>query len=219
MTKFLTAAATLAVLTLITVSSAFSQISLRKALDTDGDGKADFSVFRPSSNVWYINQSGGGFSIQTFGLANEDFITPGDYDGDGKADIGVWRDTTGVWYHLNSSDSTFSVTPFGITGDEPIARDFDGDGKTDIGIVRRTNGSMVWYILKSQDSSYYVQQFGLSTDYTAPGDYDGDGKFDIAVQRPGTTPSAQSLFYVFQSSNSAGQCGSLGSWQRPSSSW
>src|SRR5215218_8600336 len=78
--------------------SAFSQITLRKAMDTDGDNKADFTIFRPNGNLWYINKSGGGFTVTNFGVASTDFMTPGDYDGDGRGDIAVWRDTTGFWY-------------------------------------------------------------------------------------------------------------------------
>ena len=172
------------------------QASLRKALDTDGDGKADYSVIRPSTNVWYILKSGGGTSFVQFGLANIDFAAPGDFDGDGKGDISVWRDTDGGWYRLNSSDNTFVGIGWGISGDEPVGRDYDGDGKTDLAVVRRTGGSMIWYIRRSSDMGYVGTQFGLSTDYTSPGDYDGDGSFDIGVQRPGATAQSQSTFYI-----------------------
>ena len=118
----------LTVLALLTVSAS-AQPKLRRAMDFDGDGKADFSVFRPANNVWYIAKSGGGFQFQQFGLANEDFMTPGDYDGDGKADISVWRDTTGVFYVLNSSNNTFGALQWGVTGDEPVCRDYDGEAR------------------------------------------------------------------------------------------
>lgn len=179
-------------------SSAFAQISLRTALDTDKDGKADFSIFRPSNGVWYINKSGGGQTYTQFGVANTDYPTPGDYDGDGKGDISVWRDTDGIWYRLNSSTGGFDGVQFGTSQDEPVARDYDGDGKTDVAVVRRTNGAMIWYILGTK-MGFYTYQFGLATDYTAPGDYDGDGKFDLAIQRPGATPSDQANFYILKS--------------------
>ena len=183
---------------LLLVVSASAQISLRKALDFDGDNKADYSVFRPSDNVWYINRSGGGFQFQQFGSSNTDYQTPGDFDGDGKGDISVWRDTDGVWYRINSQNSTFSATVFGVTGDEPVARDYDGDGKTDQAVVRRSNGVMTWYVLRSLNGQFQAAQFGAATDYTAPGDYDGDLKFDYAVQRPGATATDQGTFYILQ---------------------
>lgn len=190
-----------AALLLLTASS-FAQISLRKAVDMDGDGKADFTVFRPGNSVWYTLKSGGGFTAQPFGLPNDDYATPADFDGDGKGDIAVWRDTNGVWYWLNSSNNTFAAVQFGSTGDEPVARDYDGDGKTDQAVVRRTNGAMIWYVLRST-GGLSAAQFGLATDYSAPGDYDGDGKFDFAVQRPGTVTATNTNppanFYIQQS--------------------
>src|SRR5437762_9630962 len=151
-----------AVFILLLIPAAFSQLSLRNAVDYDGDHKADFTIFRPSNAIWYINKSGGGFIVQQFGISNEDFMTPGDYDGDGKGDIAVWRDTSGIWFRLNSSNNTFFASQFGQTGDEPVARDYDGDGKTDLAVVRRTNGQMIWYILRSSDGVFQGIQFGLS---------------------------------------------------------
>jgi len=190
-----------AIVALMLVVSVSAQLSLRKAMDTDMDGKADFTVFRPSNNTWYISKSGGGVTFTTFGIANEDFMAPGDFDGDGKGDISVWRDTNGVWYRLNSNGNTFTAIAFGITGDDPVGRDYDGDGKTDLAVVRRTNGAMIWYVLRSLDGGFVAYQFGLATDYAAPGDYDGDLKFDFAVQRPGATPADQGLFYILGTMN------------------
>jgi len=100
---------------LILTVTAFSQLKLRKAMDFDGDGKADFTIFRPSTNIWYVNKSNGSGYIGTnFGLAGEDFMAPGDFDGDGIGDISVWRDATGTWYRFNSSDGTFHGFNFSV---------------------------------------------------------------------------------------------------------
>src|SRR5829696_7560030 len=138
-----------ALLTVLMGVSTFGQATLHAAVDQDDDGKADYMIFRPSNNTWYIWKSSGGFTFQAFGLANDDFMAPGDFDGDGKGDISVWRDTNGVWYRLNSSNNTFFAQAWGTTGDEPVGRDYDNDGKTDLAVVRRSNGALVWYILRS----------------------------------------------------------------------
>src|SRR4051794_26887766 len=62
-------------------------LRLRDAMDTDGDGKCDLTVFRPETNTWYINKSGGGFTFIPFGTDATDEEVPGDFDGDGKGEI------------------------------------------------------------------------------------------------------------------------------------
>lgn len=177
-----------------------AQVSLRKALDFDGDGKADWSIFRPSTNTWWILGSKN-FSItgQEFGNATTDFLTPGDFDGDGKGDIAVWRETNGTWFVLKSSTNTISTFVWGASGDEPVARDYDGDGKTDYAVARRTGGNMLWYIYQSSNNAVAAYQWGLSTDFVAPGDFDGDGKFDIAVQRTGPTATSPLSWFIYAS--------------------
>jgi hypothetical protein len=182
------------------VFSASAQVGLRRAMDQDSDGKADFWVFRPSNSVWYVNKSAGGINFQTFGTASTDYMAPGDYDGDGKGDIAIFRDTDGTWYFLRSSNGTIGGMAWGLTGDEPVARDYDGDGKTDFAIARRTGGNMVWYIFNSATQSFRAEGWGLATDYVAPGDYDGDGKYDLAIQRGGATTTSLAYFYINKSS-------------------
>lgn len=150
----------------------------------DADEKSDFSVFRPSTGVWYaLNTVDNGFKAVQFGL-NGDKIVPGDYDGDGKADFAIFRPSTGVWYVQKSDNSGYIIVQFGVNGDVPVSGDYDADGKNDIAVWRPSTG--VWYIYRSSDGGYDIRQFGVATDKIAQADYDGDAKTDIAVYRPST---------------------------------
>jgi photosystem II stability/assembly factor-like uncharacterized protein len=165
-----------------------ASVSRKVVADFDGDGKTDFSVFRPDGGNWFIsNSSNNQFRAAQFG-ANGDKIAPGDYDGDGKTDFAVFRH--GDWYILNSSDNAFRAVQFGLPADKPVAADYDGDGKTDVAVFR--NG--VWYSLDSSNNNFRAFQFGAVGDKPVAADYDADGRDDYAVFRSGN-------WYVQQSSN------------------
>ena len=150
--------------------------------DYDGDGKADLSVFRPSSGSWYIsNSSNNAFVATQFGTSG-DLIAPADFDGDGKTDINVFRPSDGTWYRLNSATDTFSPNQFGTSGDLPVPGDFDGDGKADLTVYRPSVGS--WFRVNSSNSQFVAVQFGVAEDKPLVGDFDGDGKSDLTVFRP-----------------------------------
>jgi hypothetical protein len=145
------------------------QLGINRPVDSDGDGRTDFSVLRfpnvPPPGVAQINYhtlgSTGGYTVTPFGNANTDFPVPGDYDGDTKDDIAIYRnganpgDQSEMWI-LFSANATFHRIFFGTSGDQAINRDYDGDGRTDLAVYRRgvnTTDPAYWYIRKSSVSN------------------------------------------------------------------
>ena len=149
--------------------------------DYDGDFKADFTVSRPSNNVWYLQRGTAGYTAMTFGEAS-DRLAPADYDGDGKTDVAVFRPSNGTWYWFASASNTFQTAAWGENGDIPVPADHDNDGKADLVVYRPSNGT--WYIRRSADNSYLVLPFGTAEDKPQMGDFDGDGRADLVVFRP-----------------------------------
>lgn len=152
-----------------------------KSFDYDGDGRLDFSVFRPSTGAWYLQRTNAGFQGLQFG-ASGDKLTPADYDGDGKVDIAVFRPSTGLWYILNSASGTVNFPVFGVSEDIPAPGDYDGDGKADLTVFRPSQGT--WYRQNSSNGGFFGLQFGATGDVPTVGDFDGDGRNDLGIWRP-----------------------------------
>lgn len=157
--------------------------------DYDGDGLADFAVFRPDNPAtpedecangcsWYILRSTDNvWQTPVFGLKN-DKPAPADYDGDGTTDIGVFRPNDSTWHVINSRDGSYFTTQFGSSTDIPLPSDYDGDGVDDVAMWSPSTAT--WIVKNSSTQTITTQQWGTYSDIPVIGDYDGDGKTDFA---------------------------------------
>lgn len=126
--------------------------------DFDGDGFADFGVYRPTTTNWFVLRSSDNTTqIFAFG-ANGDIPLDGDFDGDGRNDLAIYRPNPGQFWFQRSSDNTVFAAQFGTPTDKPVPGDYDKDGKTDIAIFRPATGE--WFVLRS--SSNFTTFFGFA---------------------------------------------------------
>ena len=113
-----------------------------RSADYNGDGKADFGIYRPSNGGWFVAFSGGGSTTASWGIAG-DRPVPGDYNGDGRTDFGAYRPSTGAWYVAFAGGGSTTAS-WGVSGDIAVPGDYNGDGKTDVAVFRPASGT--WYI-------------------------------------------------------------------------
>jgi len=84
--------------------------------DYDGDGKADFAVWRASDNMWWVSCSTGGLLGQSLGVST-DVRVPRDYDGDGRTDFAIFTPSTGAFTYISSRTRATITIPFGYKSD------------------------------------------------------------------------------------------------------
>jgi hypothetical protein len=165
--------------------------------DYDGDGVADFAVWRPSDQNFYTLLSSQGQGYRTLFGAPGATPVPADYDGDGITDFSYYVQNdpnynfSPGWYVLYSSWGPASFSE-GANGDIPVPADYDGDGVADIAYWSPFNGT--WSV--SYSAGWFGStQWGQMNDVPVPADYDGDGRTDFAVWRP-----SEGNWYVLYSS-------------------
>lgn len=164
--------------------------------DYDGDGKTDFSVFRPGSTIndpgtWYVLRSidNAWEPLVVWGLGS-DRLVPADYDGDGKTDRAIWRPSDGTWYIVKSSTGSSQYSLYGNNGDLPIPADYDGDGLADLAVWRDSNKTF-YSINTSNGAAQTVLTSptigsGSYDWHAASGDHDGDGRAEYALYNKNT---------------------------------
>ena len=156
--------------------------------DYNGDGKTDFTVFRPvdptrgNQPSWYIATNLGprkediGLDGNAFGFVAgfqaNDIPVPGDFNGDGKADLAAYRPSTGTFRVVANPlytggatvvlQNSLEIRP-GVIGGTPFTADFDGDGRTDFAVYHGPTGGFVVRLNKADGSLPYVLQTAVGT--------------------------------------------------------
>jgi hypothetical protein len=179
----------------------------RTPFDFDGDGRADFTVFRPSSSVWYILNSSNNSLLSVNLGQSGDLITPADYDSDGRTDTAVFRPAgqgdpnRAYFYILQTSSNSIRAEQFGKQGDIPMPGDWDGDAIVDLAVYRdgsQTGGQSYFFYRPSSQPlvDYRSIAWGATGDKPILGDFDGDGRLDAAIFRPSIA-----YWYILRSTN------------------
>lgn len=154
--------------------------------DFNGEGRAQVSVFRPETGVWYYgNAAGADISAVQFGLPG-DVPLLGDFDGDRKTDKAVFRPSANSWFIKNSASGAVTVWSFGLSGDIPTSGDFNGDGRWDIAVYRPSTRLFIYRNSINGLTDVSEGLFGNVGDVPVSCDFDGDGTHDRAVWSPDT---------------------------------
>lgn len=89
--------------------------------DYDGDGKADFAIYKASTATWYIRESSTGLVTSTQWGAANDLPVQNDYDSDGKTDLATFDNAANAkWLIRRSSNNTTRAEYYGTIGDIPV---------------------------------------------------------------------------------------------------
>lgn len=179
------------------INSLYQAWTLRlPAVDWDGDGFDDISIWRPSNKTFYVRMRSNGATYPAKGAFGEDTDVPVamDYDADGKGDRAVFRPRTGQWFiepttscvngpydppNTPPSCSTNTIQ-WGIAGDVPTPGDFNGNGSAEPAVFRPNQGR--WYF--QVNGTHF--DWGQAGDIPVQRDWDGDGYTDVAIWRPST---------------------------------
>ena len=166
----------------VTTTLTYGVYKTDKMPDVDHDGKADLTVFRPTTGTWYALESSSEKMRAYQWGTNGDKPLVADYDRDGELDYTVFRPDTGVWYVRRSTIQSMTAFNWGLNIDIPMLRELhaaNGLNSRRATVFRPSEG--VWY---QNVGGGLITQFGLPGDVPALADFTGDGVDDLTVFRP-----------------------------------
>ena len=177
------------------------RIVMRTRGDWDGDGRADYSLRRPSDGSIHV-RTFAGVEIVKPQLVSGSVPETLDVDGDGLTDTVFRRTSDYTWFFNRTTGGITDSTQWGTTGDMIAIGDYDGDRRDDFTVVRPGQPNLTWWIRPGDTSlpPLATVSYGATGDIPVPGDYDGDGRDDVAYWNPST-----GNWYVIPTSTGIGQ--------------
>ncbi|MFD0272791.1 DUF1906 domain-containing protein [Kitasatospora sp. NPDC127111] len=141
-------------------------------------------IYRPSSQVFAMADSGGGL-VRAVAFGNQgDVPLVGDWTGQGRDTIGIYRPSDASFY-LTSDNATVTIAvPFGDRGDVPLVGDWTGQGRDTIGIYRPSDAA--FYLTNDNRTVSLSISLGDRGDIPMVGNWSGTGKDTVGIYRPST---------------------------------
>ncbi len=158
------------------------------ALDFDGDGKADPTVYEALSGTMSALLSANNYALASAsGLGGGGGtlwqVAAADYDGDAKADPVVYYAPQGLWRGYLSDSGYRFAQAYGMGGDgsSAVPDDYDGDEKADPAVYYASTGTWKIWLSGSDYTETLASGLGGPGFVAVPADYDRDAKADIAI--------------------------------------
>ena len=149
--------------------------------DWNGDGKADFGVYRPTPSTGEFRQlTGSTTTAHGWGRAGDIAVT-GDWDGNGRAETGVRQLGSRAFVLRAPSGAVRSTISYGTPTDSPVVGDWDGNRSTDLGVYRASSRQ---FFLRRPDGGSTTVAWGAAGDKPVSGDWNKDGRSDIGTFNP-----------------------------------
>lgn len=202
-------AAFVAIVTLLSHASIFSQVSFKRhdvstglqgaywvhVDDIDNDGRRDLVTASYDGIDWWQGNGSGGFSKRHLGpLTGAWACFAADINGDGRLDIigGSPAIPEVAWWQNNGGTSFSSKRTIDATTNSPesvAGADFDGDGDGDIVVAMWGAGQLLWYEYRGgNDFTTHVLDGDMSGAHSVyVGDFNRDGRPDIVGSGSGKT--------------------------------